>query len=115
VVKDVAARSYTGVLALRVRSFGLLDRAEQERRLAGWGSVLAGLSREGSAISRLQWLERTVPADGDELGRYLNEAWDRETVAVGSPTMQSYLELLDSAGVVTQDHELLLCLQVDAK
>lgn len=115
VVKDVPARTYTAVLAVRVRSFGLLDRAEQERRLAGWGAVLASMSREASAISRVQWLERTVPADGDELGRYLNEGWDRQTVPLGSPTMQSYLELVDSAGAVTQDHELFVCLQIDAK
>src|ERR1700674_3007805 len=74
VIKDRRARSYTAVLAVRVTSFGLLDRAEQESRQAGWGSVLAGLAREGSPVSRIQWLERTVPADGDEIGRYLGEA-----------------------------------------
>src|SRR5690349_20353386 len=69
VLKDQRARSYTAVLAVRVASFGLLDRAEQEARQAGWGSVLAGLAREGSPVGRIQWLERTVPADGDEVGR----------------------------------------------
>ena len=62
-------------------SFGLLDRAEQESRQAGWGGVLAGLAREGSPVSRIQWVERTVPADGDEIGRYLGEAWARDAVA----------------------------------
>ncbi len=77
VVKDRRARTYTAALAVRVTSFGLLDRAEQEARQAGWGGVLASLAREGSPVSRIQWVERTVPADGDEIGRYLGEAWDR--------------------------------------
>ena len=76
VMKDRRARTYTAVLAVKVTSFGLLDRAEQESRQAGWGGVLAGLAREGSPVSRIQWIERTVPADGDEIGRYLGEAWD---------------------------------------
>ena len=96
-------------------SFGLLARAEQETRQAGWGSVLAGLAHEGSPVSRIQWLERTVPADGDEIGRYLGEAWARETVPSDSLAMQSYLELTSSAPAATTDHELFVCLQIDAK
>ena len=115
VIKDRRARSYTAVLAVRVTSFGLLDRAEQESRQAGWGGVLSGLAREGSPVSRIQWVERTVPADGDEIGRYLGEAWTRDTVAVDSLAMQAYLELTSSAPAATKDHELFVCLQIDAK
>lgn len=115
VLKDRRAHSYTAALAVRVTSFGLLDRAEQETRQAGWGGVLAGLAREGSPVSRIQWLERTVPADGDEIGRYLGEAWARDTVPVDSLAMQSYLELTSSAPAATKDHELFVCLQIDAK
>lgn len=115
VVKDRRARSYTAVLAVRVTSFGLLDRAEQESRQDGWGSVLAGVAREGSPVSRIQWVERTVPADGDEIGRYLGEAWARDTVPVDALAMRSYLELTSSAPSVTRDHELFVCLQIDAR
>jgi hypothetical protein len=115
VLKDRRAHSYTATLAVRVTSFGLLDRAEQEARQAGWGGVLAGLAREGSPVSRIQWVERTVPADGDEIGRYLGEAWTRDAVPVDSLAMQSYLELTSSAPAVTRDHELFVCLQIDAK
>ena len=66
-------------------------------------------------MSRIQWLERTVPADGDEIGRYLGEAWARDTVPVDSLAMQSYLELTSTAPAVTTDHELFVCLQIDAK
>src|SRR5918995_2809355 len=115
VVKDPRVRSYTAVLAVKVTSFGLLARAEQESRQAGWGGVLVSLAREGSPVSRVQWIERTVPADGDEIGRYLGESWDRGTVALESIAMQSYLDLVSSAPAVTKDHELFVCLQIDAK
>jgi hypothetical protein len=115
VIKDRRARTYVAVLAVRVSSFGLLDRSEQEARQAAWGGVLAGLAREGGPVSRIQWLERTVPADGDEIGRYLGEAWDRDSVPLESLAMQSYLDLVGSAPAVTKDHELFVCLQVDAK
>src|SRR3954451_23453174 len=115
VIKDRRAHTYTAALAVTVTSFGLLDRTEQETRQAGWGSVLAGLAREGSPVSRIQWVERTVPADGDEIGRYLGEAWSRESVPLESLQMQSYLDLAGTAPAVTRDHELLVCLQIDAK
>jgi hypothetical protein len=115
VLKDRGARSYTAVLAVRVASFGLLDRSEQEARQAGWGSVLSGLAREGSPVSRIQWLERTVPADGDEVGRYLGEGWARDAAPIDSLAMQSYLELTSSAPAATRDHEIFVCLQIDAK
>jgi hypothetical protein len=115
VVKDRRSRTYTAALAVKVMSFGLLDRVEQESRQAGWGGVLASLAREGSPVSRVQWLERTVPADGDEIGRYLGEAWDRGLVPIETLQMQSYLDLVSSAPAVTKDHELFVCLQVDAK
>lgn len=115
VIKDRRARTYAAVLAVKVSSFGLLDRSDQEARQAAWGGVLAGLAREGSPVSRIQWLERTVPADGDEIGRYLGEAWDRGSVPIESLAMQSYLDLAGSAPAVTKDHELFVCLQIDAK
>jgi hypothetical protein len=115
VVKDRRTRSFTAALAVRVTSFGLLDRVEQESRQAGWGGVLASLAREGSPVTRVQWLERTVPADGDEIGRYLGDAWNRGAVPLESLQMQSYLDLVSSAPSVTKDHELFVCLQIDAK
>lgn len=114
VLKDAKAKTYTGVLSARVRSFGLLDQTEQERRLAGWGSVLAGLARENSPVRRLQWIERTVPSDGDQVARYLQEERD-PAVPLATSSVASYIELVESAGSVTQDHELFVAVQIDAK
>ena len=82
VIKDRRAHSYTAVLAVQCD----VVRPARPRRTGGAGRpagarVLAGLAREGSPVSRIQWIERTVPADGDEIGRYLGEAWDRDAVA----------------------------------
>lgn len=114
VIKDRRTNSYTAVLAVRVGSFGLLDRADQERRLASWGAVLAGLARESTPIRRVQWIERTVPSDGDDLARYLQAERDATVPLTGSP-VASYIELVESAGAVTQDHELFVALQLDAR
>lgn len=115
VLKDRRVRTYTAILSVKVSSFGLLDRADQEARQAGWGAVLAGLAREGSPVSRIQWLERTVPADGDEIGRYLASSWNPDAVPLETLPMRSYLELAGSAPAATRDHELFVCLQVDAR
>src|SRR5690349_11095040 len=42
VLHDRAAGTYTAALAVRAGAFSLLDGAEQERKLDGWGAVLAG-------------------------------------------------------------------------
>lgn len=114
VTKDRRAMTYTATLAVQVRSFGLLADAEQERRLAAWGTVLAGLARDNSPIRRIAWLERTVPNDGDELASYLQEARDEHLPLASSP-VRSYIELLETATDVTQDHEIFVSLQIDAR
>lgn len=114
VFRDPALGAITGVLAVRVRAFGLLAEADQERRLARWGRVLAGLARNDSVVRRISVLERTVPSDGDELQRYLVEARDRSLPAADA-SVRSYEALLQSAGDVTQDHELFIALQVDER
>lgn len=111
VIKDDKAGTYTAVIEVRSDAFALLDRSEQERRLANWGQVLASSAREGSPIHRLQWIERAIPEDGDAIEGYL-----RQHVALPAdhPLLASYRELIDSAGPVTQQHEIYLAVQVSA-
>src|SRR6266540_2252870 len=73
VLADRSNGTFTAVIQARARSFVLLDPEDKAQRLAGWANVIAGLAREGSPISRLQWLERTVPDDRNALNRYLRE------------------------------------------
>jgi hypothetical protein len=100
------------VLACRALSFALLDPESQERRLAGWGLVLSTAAQ--APIRRLQWIERTSPAQGDEMARWLHEARDPVLPPRGTPMVESYLELIGSSTRVTHDHEVLLAVQIDA-
>ena len=109
IVHDRRAATYSLILTARGRSFELADVEEKVRRLDGWGAVLAGLARARSPIHRLQWVERTGPDDGDEIGRYLASA---ATVPAGHPSLASYLDLADAAGPASQPHELFLVVSI---
>jgi hypothetical protein len=111
VLKDRSAGTYTGVMSVRGRSFALLDGPEKSRRLASWAGILSGLAREGGLVHRLQWVERTVPDPGDDLGTYLKE---NIAVPLDSLIARSYLQVVDDAGPVTQQHETLVALQIHA-
>jgi hypothetical protein len=104
--------TYTAVLSVRPEAFALCDSGEQARRLAGWGGILAGVAREGSPIGRLQWVERTAPADAGDLVR---AAQAQLTFAEAHPIAQGYLELVCEAGPATQAHESYVAVQVDRK
>lgn len=111
VIHDKRAGTYTGVLEVQGKSFALLDPAEKTRRLSSWAGTLAGLAREGGAIHRIQWVERTVPDPGNEIGGYLKE---NIVVPLDSPIARSYLQVVDQAGPVTQAHEVFVALQIHA-
>ena len=110
VIRDRA--TYTAVLAVRPEAFALCDSAEQARRLAGWGAILAGVAREASPIVRLQWVERTAPADQSEL---IRAAQRHFTLSDDHPVAQGYLDLLAEAGPATQSHETYLAVQIERK
>ncbi len=110
---EASGRRLTAVLGCRVLAFSLLDPEAQERRLARWGLVLSGAS--SGAIRRLQWIERTAPAQGDELARWLHSERDPAVPLRGTPLIESYLELIGSTTQITQEHEILLAVQVDAR
>jgi hypothetical protein len=99
----------TAVLAVRGRSFALLDGADKERRLGAWSSVLSGLSREGSAVRSLQWVERTVPGDAHELSRHYET---ERRLPTDSAAARSYAALVAEAGPLGQEHECFIALTV---
>jgi len=109
VVRDGAAM--TAILAVRGRSFALLDAADKERRLAGWATVLAAMSRENGPVRRVQWIERTVPGDAEALTRHLGGAGQ---LPPDHPALASYRELVSEAGPLGQDHECLVALTIRA-
>jgi hypothetical protein len=113
VIECRRARRLVAVLACRVIAFSLLDADAQQRRLARWGLVLSGAA--GTPIRRLQWLERTAPAQGDELARWVATERDPNVPLRGTAMIESYLELIGSSARVSQEHEILLAVEVDSR
>ncbi|MBV9007481.1 MAG: hypothetical protein JOZ98_07685 [Solirubrobacterales bacterium] len=111
-LSEARGKRMTAVLACRVVAFSLLDPDAQERRLARWGLLLAGAA--STPIRRIQWIERTAPAQGDELARWLHSERDPAIPLRGTPMIESYLELIATTTRVTQEHEILVAIQVDA-
>jgi hypothetical protein len=111
VLHDARARTYTAVVTVQSRAFVLLGADDKHRRVDGWARVLAGLAREGSAVHRVQWVERSLPDDGDAMARYLAEGL---TLSATSPAARSYVDLLGRAAPVTERHDVLLAVAVHA-
>lgn len=111
VVHDSKAGTYAAVLRVQGRSMELADRDEQARRLEAWGALLAGLARSGSAVHRLQWVERTVLDAGEDLLAHLERS-----AAVGpeDPARQGYAHLLAQAGQTSRPHEAHAVVAVSA-
>jgi hypothetical protein len=109
VVVDRPTGTLAAVLAVRGRSFPLLDANDQERRLEAWGRVLAGLAREGGPVRRVQWVERSVGGDGAALQRHLSA---RLALDPWSAPARSYADLVAEAGPLTQAHECHVVLAV---
>jgi hypothetical protein len=113
IIEAQRGRWLTAVLACRVLAFALLDPEAQERRLARWGLVLGGAA--STPIRRLQWIERTAPAQVDELARWLAAERDPDIPLRGTPMVESYLELIGTTARVSHEHEILIAVQVDAR
>ncbi|HLY51177.1 MAG TPA: SCO6880 family protein [Solirubrobacteraceae bacterium] len=113
IVASRGERRLTAILACRVIAFSLLDADAQERRLARWSLVLSGAA--GTSVRRIQWVERTAPAQGDELARWLATERDPAVPLRGTPMIESYLELISTTSRVSQDHEILLAVELDAR
>jgi hypothetical protein len=115
-VKDRRAGTFTATLRVRGGAFALLGVQEREQRLAQYGAVLAALARDGSAVRRVAWIERTLPADGDALGDHLLRAKRADATLEDPPEeLVSYLQLIGRAGDVAEEHELLFAIQIDAR
>ena len=113
VISDRRGRWLTAVLACRVVAFALLDPEAQERRLARWGLVLSGAA--STPIRRIQWIERTAPAQVDELARWLSSERDPAIPLRGTPMVESYLELIGTTARVSHEHEILMAIQIDTR
>lgn len=107
-IHDPHAQTLTAVLGVSHPAFVLLDPAEQHRRVAGWGRVLARACRSGR-ISRVQVCERTLL----DSGTGLDEWWDRHGVDDGSWAAATYRELIARAGPAGERHATTVSIALD--
>lgn len=114
VIVDRAAKTMTAVVRCQGESFALLGAEDREQRLADYGGVLAALARDGSAVRRIAWTERTLPANRDALAQYVIDH-KREDLSLDEPSdeLVSYFQLLRRAPDVAEDHVLLFSVQID--
>jgi Putative type VII ESX secretion system translocon, EccE len=114
VLEGSGAGTFTAALAVRAGPFAMRDSAEQERALDAWGAVLASCARDGSPIRRLQWIEQTLPGEGDQLAAHFQGQRDR-AVPLDSELVRSYIELVEGSAPAATEHEVLIALQIDQR
>ncbi|MGK4579598.1 SCO6880 family protein [Kitasatospora sp. HPMI-4] len=109
-VHDPHAGTLTAIVKVSSRAYALLDPANQNANVAGWGRALAALARTGH-IARIQVVERTVPDSGDALRRYWAEHGHPQAPLAG----EIYSELIQSAGPAAAPHETYVAVSLDTR
>jgi hypothetical protein len=118
VVHDRPRRTFTAVLGVSVPGFVLLGEDDKARRVQAWSGVLASLARDGSAVHRVQWVERVV--DGDERVDHGDEMRTsgpsrRADHGVGyDDALASYDALVAAEAHAVFRHEVLVAVSVHA-
>jgi hypothetical protein len=110
IVRDTRDGTLSATLRVRGREFALCERDAQERQLHLWGDALAAFCRERGPVTRLRWTEWAAPAGLDAALAYLNEHSARDDT---SEPVVSYRELLEQAGPLSTEHEVLVTVTVD--
>ncbi|WUV28596.1 PrgI family protein [Kribbella sp. NBC_01484] len=110
-VHDPRRRRLIAVARIEGPAHLLQNSDEQDRRVAAYGRMIAGLC-QSSRIARAQILERTIPDPGDGLGD-----WARErSLDTGTAAGSIYGDLLRHAAPAVARHETLFsfALSLDA-
>jgi hypothetical protein len=109
-IHDPHGQSLTAILGISHPAFVLLDPGEQQRRVAGWGRVLAATCRSGR-IARIQVSERTLPDSGTGLAEW----WRTHGTDDGSWASTTYKELIERAGPAGERHATTISLALDMR
>jgi hypothetical protein len=110
VVVDRRTRSVSGTLRAHAGGFCLVDRADQERLVAGWGDALAGFCREGGPVSSVRWTEWMAPTGVEDCNRFLDE----HGTGTGEAATE-YRQLLATAASASTAHDVLITVTVDQR
>jgi len=110
VVADDASRTYTAVLAASGAGFVLLGEQDKVQRIGAWAGVLSSLAREGSAVHRVQWVERNVPEADSAIADQLETA--ASAVDGRAAAYRSYTALVHTQTAASERHEVLIAVSV---
>jgi hypothetical protein len=109
-VHDPHAATLTATIPVTSSGFALLDTADQARRVAAWGRVLATVCRSGR-VSALTLSERTLPGSAASLAGW----WHSNGIDDGSLPARIYGELVERAGPTAERHETTVALTLDLR
>jgi hypothetical protein len=109
-VRDPHAGTLTVFVPVTSAGFELLDPADQSRRVAGWGRVLATVCRSGR-IAALQVTQRALPGSGASLVEW----WQANKAGENNVASRIYGELIDRAGPMAERHQSTVSLTLDLK
>src|SRR4051795_13042215 len=109
-IHDPHQATLTAIVGVSHPAFVLLDPAEQERRVIGWGRVLATACRSGRLAS-LQVMERTLP----DSGKGLADWWERHGNCTETWATTTYSELVERAGPAGERHASTISISLDIK
>jgi hypothetical protein len=107
-IHDPKQHTLTAIVTVTHAAFVLQDPTAQQRRIDGFGRVLATICRSGR-IARLQVLERTLP----DTGAGLTDWWLRRGTTDDSFPARTYRSLIDRAGPAAELHATTLSLALD--
>lgn len=118
VVFDRRAHTYTATVRCEARAFYLLGQDEREAMLGAYGALLTTFAADDSPIRRIGWYERTLPPGANELVEYLHEHRRPDLDGLGPESdrgLEATWQLLSAQGRGSEDHEVLVSLQLDSQ
>lgn len=107
-IHDPKQHTLTAILTVTHAAFVLQDPTAQQRRIDGFGRVLATVCRSGR-IARLQVLERTLP----DTGAGLTDWWARRGTTDDSFPARTYRSLIERAGPSAERHATTVSIVLD--
>lgn len=109
VIYDSRTGTRTGLLRVTGREFSLIDRADQEHLLAGWGDTLAAFCKERSPVTAVRWFEWSAPADASA-----HLEWTRDHVGTNTDAkiVDDYIDMVAAAGPMSTRHETIVTVTV---
>lgn len=109
-IHDPHRRTLTVSCAVQHPSFVLLDAEEQNRRVTGWGRVLAATARTGH-VATVQVLESTIP----DRGLAVLDWWTGHGRHDGTWASSTYGEFVAAAAPSSARHRTTITLSLDLR